>query len=115
MNKKYAAVRVISKARRGEWPKFLVLPEWAADDLDGPTMKKWTIYFQGVRASGRGGGFVWRIWGLRGDKKGVRQRLSDRAAECGLTCVYIYNYSEPLDKEMYDLITEFNKDVAICA
>lgn len=115
MKKKHAAVRSIPKSRRGEWPRFLVLPGWAADDLDGPTMKKWTIYFQGMRASGSGRWFVWQIWGLRNDWKEVRQRLSDRAAEFGLTCVYIYGVAKPMVKEMYDLITEFNKDVAACA
>lgn len=106
---RHAAVRSMPKSRRGEWPGFLVLPDWAADEIEGPTMKKWTIYFQGIRPSGRGSWFIWQIWGLLNDWKEVRQRLSDRAAEAGLTCVYMYGIAKPMDKEMYDLVTEFNK------
>lgn len=113
---RHAAVRTMPKDRWTEFPEFLVFAEWADDRAAGditqdePTMKFWEVWFQGVDVNGRGKWFIWRIPGLRGDWNDFRQRLSERAGEFGLTCVYIYNDPRPMTREMYDLVVEMNED-----
>lgn len=107
----YAAVRIIPKKRRSEWPSFLMLPAWATDEIEAPTMKEWTIFFQGIMGTKHVGWFVWRIWGYRTEKwKEIRQRLTERAAEFGLTCCYIYSAVRPMDRELYDMVVAINKE-----
>lgn len=104
----YAVVRMMPESRRGEWPKFLLLPDWACDAEGLPT-KNWEIWFQGVRKKGRSRWFIWRILGLFQDWDEVKERLARRAGKFGLTCVYIYHWIRPNTEEMQEFINEINR------